>query len=384
MDKRGSGGASVFETTALPRSRAWRRFFALGLVVAAGAGAVGCGGNGGGTKKPTASKDTTPPDIKQVSATLGDPNPGTLDLGKSDAKRVIATTTPLSLKVFATDDVTATDNLKVEALDDSKTPLSDQTATLHNGLWEISTNAQAGMTIHIAATDEAGNQTEWPYAAVFPSRSQALVQTWTLLVYDNQASAGGVYPVVSRPKDTLTATTWCQEDDATGGGPRGGTWSVQADGKLKLETRHHMPCTTTDFGAEWDTIETTRVSNFYVDATYFSDSPYTRKAGGSASDITGTWSYSADITSGGQTNTVTPTLVLNQDGTYSQTTEDGHTQSGTYPVEANPNYSADFGELLVTTTDTVDGASVTPVLTVHYFKMTLDLELLFDPFVQVP
>lgn len=378
-----SGCASARDATTRRRLAPWRRFFIFGLGFSACVGVAACGG-GGGTKNPTAPKDTTPPEINQVSATLGDPNPGTLDLGKSDAQRVIATPTPLSLKVFATDDVTPIAKLKVQALDDSKTPLPGQTATLHNGLWEISTSAQAGMTVHIAATDEAGNQTEWPYAAVFPTRTQALVHAWTLLIYSNVASAGGVYPVSSRPKDTLTATTWCQENDLAGNGPQGGTWSVQSDGRLKLETRHHMPCTTTDFGTQWDTIESTRVSDFYVDATYFSDSPYTRAAGGSASDITGTWSYKVDITSGGQTNTLTPTLVLNQDGTFSQTTEDGHTLSGTYKVEPNPNYSADFGQLLVATVDTQDGASVTPVLVVHYFKVTQDLELLLDPFVQVP
>ncbi len=359
--------------------RVRRRFFAFGLTLAASAGIAACG-SGGSPKKPIASKDTTPPEIKSVYATLG---VVPLDIGKRDAKQVIAAPTPLTLKVFAVDDVTSTDNLTAQALDDSKTPLPGQTATLHNGLWEISASVQAGQTVHIGVTDEAGNQSLWPYAAVFPSRAQALVQGWTLLVYDNKLNGGGEYPVLSRPRDTLTATTWCQEDDAAGDGPQGGTYSVGSDGRLKLETRHHMPCTTTDFGAEWDSIESTRVSDFYVDATYFSDRPYTRAGGGSASDITGTWSYKVAITSSGQTNTLTPQLALNGDGTFSQTTEDGHTLSGTYKVEPNANYSADFGQLLVATTDTMDGASVTPVIAVHYFKVTQALELLLDPFVQV-
>ncbi len=363
------------------RLRAWRGRAAIGLALA---GLVACGG-GGGSGGASGSKDTTPPEIKQVSATLGDPNPGTLDITSGDATRVITTPTPLTLKVFATDDQTATDKLEVQVLDASNKPIAGQTASFHNGLWEIGTTAQAGLTVHIAASDAAGNQTLWPNAAVFPTRTQALVQTWTQIVYANKASAGGAYPVLSRPKDTIKTDTWCQDDDQAGDGPSGGTWSVLADGRLKLETRHHMACTTTDFGSEWNTIETTRTADFYVDATYFSTAPYTHQGGAPApGDITGTWSYKVDVASGGQQNTLTPDFVFNADGTFTQSTEDGHDLQGTYEVRPNPNYSADFGQLLVLTVDQMDGQSVTPTVSVHYFTTTAAQELLVDPFVQIP
>ena len=131
-------------------------------------------------------------------------------------------------------------------------------------------------------------------------------------------------------------------------------------------------------------METTRTSEFYVDATYFSAAPYVRQGSGSANDITGAWSYKVDIASGGQSQTVAPTLTLSSDNTFTRSTEDGHTLEGTYKVLPNPNYSADFGQLLVLTVNQKDGASVTPVLEVHYYKVTQDLQLLVDPLVQVP
>lgn len=360
-----------------PGTQALRTARLLGIAVAASSVLVACG-NGGGSKSTPAPKDTTPPEINQVSATLGT---GTLDLGKSDTQRVIATPTPLTLKVFATDDITITQNLTVQALDDSNQPIADQSANLHNGLWQITTTAKPGLTIHVAATDEAGNQTVWPHAAVFPTREQALVQTWTLLVYDNQATAGGVYPVLERPEDKLTKDTWCQDDDAAGSGPQGGTWSVLADGRLKLETRDNTACDTADLTKP---VQSARTSGFYVDATYFSAAPYVRQGSGSAKDITGAWSYKVDIASGGQSQTLTPTLTLSSDNTFTRSTEDGHTLQGTYKVEPNPNYSADFGQLLVLTVNQKDGASVTPVLEVHYYDVTQDLQLLVDPLVQIP
>lgn len=348
----------------------------LGIAIAASGILVACGG-GGDSKITTAPKDTTPPEINTLSATLGN---GSLDLSKSDDQRVIVTPTQLTLKVFATDDVTAPENLTVQALDDSNKPLGDQSATLHNGLWQVTTTVNAGLTVHVAVSDEAGNQTLWPYAAVFPTREQALARKWTLIVYDNQKSPTGVYPVINKPVDTLTADTWCQEDDAAGNGPAGGTWSVLADGRLKLETRDHTACDSADLTKP---VQATRLSDFYVDQTDYSDRPYTRQ-GGTANDITGSWSYKVELTSGGQTQTVTATLELNGDKTFTRKTEDGHTLQGTYEQLPNPNYSANYGQLLVLTVDKKDGATLpTPVVQVHYFTVTQDLQLLVDPLVQV-
>ncbi len=345
--------------------RQWQVAMAFGL------GVTACGGSGdapSGTK----STDAVPPDIRDVRGTLGAPTPGTLDLGSSDAQRIITAPTPLTLQVFATDDVSATDALSVVALDDTGQPLADQTATLHNGLWEIATTATPGLSLHVAVDDEAKNRTTWPYAAVFPTREQALVRQWSLLVYDENGT------VTARPLDTLTSDSWCQDDDAQGGGPRGGSWSVQADGRLTIETRHQMACDTKDFGTEWDSVEATRTAAFYVDATYFSDRPYVRQGGAASADITGTWTRQADLP-----QTATSTLTLLADGTFSESTEDAHQRAGTYEIQHNSDYTNDFGQLLILTTTRVDGADVAPTVGVHYWTLQND-QLLVDPFVEIP
>lgn len=342
------------------------------VAIAVGVGLVACGGGGDGGPTSAKSADTTPPEIRDVRGTLGAPSPGTLDLGSSDDQRIISSPTPLTLQVFTTDDTSATDALVVQAVDGAGQPLADQQATLHNGLWEIATTAKPDLSIHVEVADEAGNKTRWPYAAVFPSREQALVRTWTLLVYDATGT------VATRPHDTVTSDSWCQEDDAQGGGPRGGTWAVGSDGRLTVETRHRMACDSADFGAEWDSVEQTRTAAFYVDATYFSDRPYTRQDGATPTDITGTWTRQADVPSA-----VTATLAFQGDGTYTEQTEDGHTNEGTYEVRHNSDYTTDFGQLLVLTTTRVDGTDVTPTVAVHYWTLQGGM-LLVDPFVEVP
>lgn len=377
MSDRAPGRTAAHAWSLAPSRRFHLRAFfsrtgGAGLLLAAAAvlSACGSGGDGGKQNKPA---DTVAPEIKDVQGTLGDPSPGSLDLSSSDAQRVITAPTPLTLRISAKDDVTSTDKLSVQALDGSDQPLADQTATFHNGLWEIATTAKVGLSIHVAVSDEAKNQTVWPHAAVFPTKDEAVVRKWTLLVYDSNAN------VVSRPNMTVTTDTWCQDDDAAGNGPSGGDWSVLGDGRLQLDTRHHMACSSATPG----TVESTRTSEFYVDATYFSDQLYAGGGSSTPGDIVGTWTYSVDIKSGGQTQTITPKLDLTSGLTFTQDTEDGHTLQGTYEIRHNTDYSNDFGELLVLTVDTMDGGSVTPVTSVHYFTVR-DGKLLVDPFVEVP
>jgi hypothetical protein len=335
---------------------------------------------GGGESNATAkaSGDTEPPEIREVRGSLGDPNPGTLDLSKADAERALPSPTPFTLQVFASDDTTETEGLTVQALDDAREPLADQTAVLHNGLWQISTTAKAGLTVRLVVRDAAGNATEWPYAAIFPSRAQSLVQTWTLLVYDAKAN------VIERPTVVFGDDQWCEDDTQAGDGPQGGTWSLRSDGRLKVETRHHSACDSVAAAAATAPVESSRTSDFYVDATYFSDRPYQREGGpGAEGDVTGTWSYGVDLLSEGKSKTLTPTLMLANDGTFTQDTEDGHSVAGTYEVTPNANYSADFGELLYLTVTEMDGAPVKAATAVHYFKLVAGL-LVVDPFVQLP
>jgi hypothetical protein len=351
-----------------------RRLAGAGACILGSASLLACGGSNNNTKT-----DTVAPEIQQVAATLGPQGTlGSLDLDSADDQRVISSPTPLNLEVEATDDVTPGDALKVQALDANDDPIADQTPTFHNGLWNVVTTAKPGLTVRVAVSDQAGNRTLWPYAAVFPTQEQALVSTWTLLVY------GSGNTVLSRPHMTLTATTWCQEDDAAGDGPSGGTWSIQSDGRLQLQTRGHTPCSQNP-GNDGNSVLSSRTAAFYVDATFFSDRPYTRESGSATSDadLKGSWTRTADIATTGTPSSVTSTLTLVSDNTFQQTTEDGHQISGTYTQEQNTDYTTDFGNLLVLTTTQEDGAAVSPAITAVHYWTILNGELLIDPFVEI-
>ncbi len=322
---------------------------------------------------PSKSEDTTPPVIAGVYATFTATS-GSLDLSSADAQHILKTPTPLTLQVQASDDVTSTDALEVQALDVDSKPIASQSASLHNGLWNVTTTAAPGLTIRVAATDKAGNQTIWPHAAIFPTQEQAMVRQWTLLVYGPTAT------VISRPHLTMTGTTWCQDDDAAGDGPVGGTWSLQSDGRLKMETRGHAACTQ-NVGNNGNTVLSSRTATFYVDATYFSNGPY-KSQNGSATDVVGTWTRTADIATTGSAQSVTSSLALLADNTFQETTEDGHQVTGTYQRKQNTDYSTNFGNLLLLTATKVDGADVTPSTAVHYWAIK-DGELLLDPFVVI-
>lgn len=365
LDRTEASGLGVAQ---MIRSRGFKLVGTLAVLLgAAGVGACGS----------SQHVDSVPPVISDVFATLGSASPVPVALSSADARPVVHSATPLTLQVEASDDETATDKLKVQALDANLKPIAGQIAVFHNGLWDVTTTAVPGLTVQVAVSDQAGNRVVWPYAAIFLTTKQALVRTWTLLVYDSSGA------VTARPQLTLTASTWCQEDDGAGSGPAGGTWSLLSDGRLQMQTRGHLPCSTPNLGNDGSSVESSRTADLYVDATSFSDRPY-KKTNGSASsnaDLVGTWTRSAEIATSGPAQTVTSSLTLNADNTFQQNTEDGHQIAGTYQQEPS-SYSANFGRLLLLTTNQVDGTSVTPTTSVHYWKVSGG-ELLVDPFVEI-
>lgn len=354
----------------------FRRLIGIGVVLAGSASVAACGSSSSNPQ----STDKTAPVIQSVYSTL---NGKAFDVSIADAQRVINAASSLEFDVQAKDDVTPIEKLKAQALDVDDKPIASQNASYDQGLWKVTTTAMPGLTIRLAVSDEEGNQTIWPYAAIFPTQAQALVRQWTLLVYDPATTT-----VVSRPHLTMTATTWCQDDDAVGDGPSGGTWSVLSDGRLKMETRGHAPCTG-NVGNDGNTVLSSRTAPFCVvvdtGATYFSDGPYKNQNGpvASGADLVGTWTRTADIATTGPAQTVTSSLTLAADQTFQETTEDGHQVSGTYQQEQNTDYTSQIGNLLVLTTTHEDGASVAPQKTVHYWAIE-NGELLLDPFVELP
>jgi len=324
------------------------------------------------TAADTTVTDDTPPELDDVRATLG---AGVLDLSQGDAVRVLTTAMPITFKVSAYDAETDAEALTVEVLDTGTgAAVNDQDATFHNGLWEVTTTADLGLTLEVRVTDEAGNATVWPHAAVFPTRAEALVRDWTRLVY------GGDTTVSAQQHAAFTDGVWCVEAGGGSGGPYGGSWEVLGDGRLVIARRHEQACELADHGTEWDSVEERRTADFYVSATYFSERPYARV--GEGDDLVGTWVHEAEVDRGGGAQTVTASLTLEEDRSFAWTREDGSSTAGTYEIRENSDYTADFGNLLLENVAEENGAAVTPYTVVHYWTIREGL-LLVDPWVEV-
>jgi hypothetical protein len=363
--------------------------FALALVV------LGCGDDGSGGPmdggRPDGGSDSGPdgpdgyvdagpadgtaPEFRDVAAMLGDPQPGTLDLASSDAERILAGAVPLTFRVFVRDDETDTEELSVELVSaETEEPVAEQSAQLENGLWRLETTAKPGMSVTVRATDAAGNAAVWPHAAVFPTRAEALERSWTVLQFDGEGT------VVSRRESVWSDGRWCTEGDGSSIDPKGGSYSVDSQGFLRVERRHRMACDLSDYGSEWDTVEHTRTTDFYVDGTYFSAAPLTRQ--GSGTGVQGTWTRTVTVDDGSGPTAATEELMLAQDGSLRWQLADGTVEEGTYEVREVGGYDDNFGDLLVETISRVDGSEMEPQTRVRFYVIRQQ-KLLVDPKVDV-
>jgi hypothetical protein len=226
--------------------------------------------------------------------------------------------------------------------------------------------------------DSAGNQTSWPHRVIFPSRQEALTRTWTRLVIDDAGME------IARPTAVYADGEFCREGFMGASemvSPVGGTYSVLPDGRLSHETRHALACDTPDFGAEWDTVEVTEISEFYVDDSNFSVGPYTR-TDGTPPALVGSWTRTIDaIVDDGTELEYVEVTTYADDGTFTRDL-DGTIYAGTYTVAENASYEENFGDFLYETVETIDGAPTTPVTQGRLYLMRSEL-LLLDPWIDI-
>ncbi len=322
--------------------------------------------------------DETPPEIRDVRVLLG-VDERALDVSAQDQSRVLLMPEPIVFRVFASDDVDDTEALVVELFDPvTGEPVTDQMVSFERGLHLARTEATAGTSFGVRVRDTANNETSWPHHVIFPTREEALARTWTRLVIDDAGLE------IARPTAVYADGEFCREGFVGPGGmiaPGGGTYEVLADGRLRQEARHALPCDTADYGAEWDSVEETAVGDFYVDDVNFSDLPYTRMAG-TAPDLVGTWTRTVDLTlADGSEDEVVEVTTYADDGTFSRDVN-GTVHAGTYTVAENGSYEENFGDFLYETVDTIDGAPTTPVTRGHLYLMRDEL-LLVDPWIDI-
>lgn len=331
----------------------------LGLVLAALV-AAGCGKS----VEESPPADRTPPEIQEVSAMLGEPNPGTLDLAAGDVTRIVTGPVPLTFRVLIDDDVTGAEELEVELFDPAapQTP-THENAELDNGLWRVATTARPGISVGVRALDAAGNETAWPNVAIFPSRAEAIEREWTRLRYDGEATV-----VEQRPSRWMDGT-WCDGGDM----PAGGTWSVDDD-VLTVEVRHRMSCDQQPPAAVWETVEQTRRGPFFVDDTYFASRPFERV--GSGAGVAGRWVVQGAALVDGAASP--EELDLGDDGRFVKVGPDGSEKRGAWEPVENGGYEQNFGDLLIFTVEEVDDEPIEPRAEVSFYLLRGD-RLLLDP-----
>ncbi|OIP37664.1 MAG: hypothetical protein AUK47_13240 [Deltaproteobacteria bacterium CG2_30_63_29] len=312
-----------------------------------------------------APEDTVAPEFRDVRVTLvvGDISKE-VDLNQRSQTRVLETGTQLEFHVFVKDDKTPVDAVFVEVVDEAGVAIDGQTPVLRNGLWNLSLPAPMGTTITIAATDLAGNRAIFPNPLVLPTHTDAIVRDWVTRFFDvNQT-------IEFTDTITYTADTWCEARHALP--HRGGTWVLEADGRLRLSLRHELDCSTANFGTEWDSIESETLALPYVDDTYFHEQVFVRTAGGPT--LVGTWARTVETFLPGANGLAlahtTITTLEFAETTWLETTQDTDhtaadavtesTRAGTWLLAVNQNYEDWDGGFLDRQLTTVDGVVVPP------------------------
>ena len=317
--------------------------------------------------------DDVPPEIRDVRAALESPTV-TFDLGSGSSSRQIFSPSSLEVRVFASDDVTPAESLTVELVDPAVgSAYADASAAFQRGLWVLSHQAGPGTAFTVAVTDAAGNRTELGNTLTFPSLADGVARSWTALQYDDSQT------LVSQVEEHWMDGQFCHVD----AGGRGGTYAVDGD-TLTVEERFTTACGT-DPGTDADTVERTVESALYVDDVYFAFSRFDRDGDGTGA--TGTWTRSSAVTDSGGTSTMTAeTLTLSAEGAFQRSTDDGattSTESGTYEVITNSDYTFDYGDFLVLTIESRDGAALSTPETEQRWFVVRDGHLLIEPLVDL-
>ncbi len=317
--------------------------------------------------------DETAPQIREVRAALASPSV-TFDLSAGSERRQIFTPPTVEIRVFASDDVTAPEDLAVTLVRPSTgARYADTESIFERGLWKLTHVAEPGLAFTIAVADEAGNETTLESTLTFPSLSEGVERTWTALEYDASRT------LVGQVEQRWAAGQLCHVE----AGGRGGTYRIEEDGTLIVEERHTAACGT-DPGAEADTIERTVESHPFLDEIYLATSRFERDVDGTG--VEGVWTRVATITEGDASTIVSETLTLSDAGTYQRVIEQGGvttTASGTYEVETNPDYTFDYGDFLILTTTVRDASDLPTPETAVTWIVIRDGYLLVEPLVDL-
>ena len=351
--------------------RYWFLTFALVLMVGCDGGSgggvgedvgedVGGGDVAGGedsTVSPDGVGDVTPPEFRDVRVDIYSAPSIQLDLNNQDVTRVLPMAFPATFTVLTTDDTSTQDAITVTVLlGEGDTPVGGQTPAFSNGLWKVEVPEVApGETYRVRVEDEAGNGDIWIHTLTIPTLDEAVAGDWDTRWYDAEGTFSHSWNA------TWSDGTWV-ETRVDPAGQFGGTWTIDGD-LLTVET------TTSDPGdGDPATVERRDQSGFYVDETYFAAWPLERV--GEGVGIEGTWTRSGikvwqDSGEGLHLDEdETHTLVFAEGGALTLTLEgiiDGvedQTQviTGTWVLVPNENYIENYGDYLVITLDTLDGA----------------------------
>lgn len=326
----------------------------------AAGGAGGSGGSGGSSSGGSGGMaggsgvDGVPPELRSFRAELGGAVPASYDLTNQDRSHVLTDPAEVTFVVFASDDLTATEDLAV-AVFAGDSELAATSSQFVSGLWRVTVAVPPGSRCTARVVDDAGNATSSETALVVPSFDEAIADSWEVRFYDEQQGVQHRWLLDWRSDGSWSET---RQDN---GLSLGGTFRFDGDTLAVSET------TRSDGDADASTVEREQRGAFYVDGTYFARAPYLLKSGDG--DITSVWERSYELYAPGAgglelSEAVTETLELKDDDSYAWSRTgtgpgaSSSTASGSYTVELNQNYTESVGDFLTLTATAVDGTPV--------------------------
>ncbi len=313
--------------------------------------------------------DSISPEIQNVQVAIAGEFSSSFSLNESDVVRVLPVAAEAEFTVQASDNVTDREQLVVDVVDiEGGSAPNVVSRNYRNGLWRVTVELTSGSRVGVQVTDEAGNSGEHSYVLVLPELLEALVGDWEERLFQKNGSSHSTY---QRNQRTFASDLSWSGSILNEAFVQAGIYAGD-DSDLEISETTHQNGDTPD-DTDSSTTEWKREAVYHVDGVYFSDRPYTRTAG-TVGNVVGTWerSYAYYLPDGADlelAEDVTETLTLagddsfnfNHSGTrYTSGGEEAisETKSGSWFVDPNEDYSDNYGDFLVFTTDTVDGEAL--------------------------
>ncbi len=348
----------------------------LGLVTAVGCGNGSGGGGGEDTPSgedtsngedtpsgedtpvtPDGSGDTTPPEFRDVRVEIHAEPSIPLDLNNKDVERVLPMAFPATFTVFTTDETSPPEAIAVTILlGDGDTLVDGQEASFNNGLWTVEIPEIApGQTYRVRVEDEAGNPDLWIHALIIPTLEEAMVGDWDTRWYEEDGTHSHSWEA------TWSAGGAWEESRIDPAMQVEGTWAIDGDLLTIAETKSEPG------DADPTTVDRQDETEFYIDETYLAAGPLHRVDEGTG--LEGTWTRAVKVweDSGEGLNLVEDVshtfalkdgggLVITIEGAFDGEADKVQINQGTWVLVPNENYIENYGDYLVLSIDTVDGA----------------------------